>query len=316
MLKYNYKGGDNITLYDFIFKPMKKNIKLDRNKLFMYILFIIGTLNIIVASGIIIISELNNYRNYKDYEIMFIVIIMVSVIGIIIAALNLDKSKDTVIIEKNLIAKNLQQMEETVDLLRIQKHDMMNHLQVILMQINNNNTENAKKYILGLAEDINNVGMVFNTGNDYIDAILNFKNRKCIDSQIVLTACIDSIIEETTLEDTQLSSVFLNIIDNAIDELKNVKKEYKYIHVDTFYDDNNHHVICIKNNGNKIEDTEKIFEIGVSSKGESRGYGLYSIRQLLSKHRSKIYVVSDDEETEFIIEIPRYTAILDNVSNI
>lgn len=296
-------------------KPVKKNIKIHKNKLFMYILVMIGAVNIIIVSGIVVISKLNNYRTYESYEIALILIIMTSVISLIIMALNLDKSKDTALIEKNLMAINLQQMEETVDLLRIQKHDMMNHLQVILMQINNNHTENAKKYILGLAEEVNNVGMVFDTGNNYIDAILNFKNRKCTDFQIVLTACIDSLLEDTTLEDTQLSSVFLNIIDNAIDELKNTKQEYKYIHVDTFYDDDKH-IISIKNNGPRIKDTDKIFEMGVSSKGESRGYGLYSIRQLLSKHKSKIYVVSDSEETEFIIEIPRYISVLDKVSNI
>lgn len=42
----------------------------------------------------------------------------------------------------------------------------------------------------------------------------------------------------------------------------------------------------------------------MSSKGSNRGYGLFSIKQLLLKNKCNIYVLSDEEETEFIIEIP------------
>ncbi|MGL4912700.1 MAG: sensor histidine kinase [Romboutsia sp.] len=296
----------NIKLFNL---PIKKDIKIAKNKFIMYVLIFVGSANIFIISGLVAISKINNYRTYKDYEIGLITMVVISVISLIIVVLNLERSKDTVLIENNIMEANLKQMEETVDLLRIQRHDMMNHLQVILMQINNNNNENAKRYILALAENAKNTDIVFDTGNNYIDAILNFKNTKCTDSEIVLTACIDSLLEGTAFDDTQLSAIFLNIIDNAIDELKTSKEEYKYIHVDTFYQDNNH-IISIKNNGSKINDPEKIFEIGVSSKGENRGYGLYAIKQLLLKHKSKIYVMSDDDETEFIIEIPKQINIL------
>lgn len=212
----------------------KRKVKVDKGGLITHSLIILGSLNIIIVSIIVATSSVNNYRTYKNYELIFVMMIIASVISLIIIVINLEKRKDIALIEKNLVASNLKQMEETVDLLRIQRHDVMNHLQIILMQINNGKNEDARKYILGLAEDVKNIGIVFNTGNNYIDAILNFKNRKCIDSQIELTACIDSLLENTCLEDTQLSSIFLNIIDNAIDELRKCEVEYKYIHVDTF----------------------------------------------------------------------------------
>ena len=294
-----------------------RNKPVEKKKIIIYVLILVGIVNILIMIGLVVISNMNSYKLFSRYETLLILLVIFSVLcvtALIFIVLILDKNKDIVQLEKSLIANNLKQMEETIDLLRTQKHDYMNHLQVILMQISNNKNEDARRYILGLAEDVNNIGIVFNTGSNYIDAILNFKNRKCLDYHIQLTACIDSTLEKTNLDDTQLSSMFLNIIDNAIDELKKCKKEYKYIHVDTYIEDSKH-IISIKNNGSKINDINRIFDMGVSSKGENRGYGLYSIKQTLLKNKSNIYVISDEEETEFIIEIPierfRYEAVVD-----
>ncbi len=59
----------------------------------------------------------------------------------------IDRKRDITMIENNRISKNLEQMEKTVELLRIQKHDYMNHLQVILMQVSRGKNEDTKKYI-------------------------------------------------------------------------------------------------------------------------------------------------------------------------
>lgn len=300
---YKINAKKNINLLNV--SKVKKSI-VKKNKVLISVIIFLGTINVLIMMGLVVISNIDSYKLFSKYETILIILVIGSVLcvtSLIFVVLILEKNKEIMQIEKNLISNNLKQMEDTVDLLRTQKHDYMNHLQVILMQISSNKNEDAARYILGLAEDVKNIGIVFNTGNNYIDAILNFKNRKCLDHHIELTACIDSLLDNTHLDDTQLSSIFLNIIDNAIDELRKCTKEYKYIHVDT-YTDNNKHVISIKNNGSKIDDVNKIFEMGISSKGTNRGYGLYSIKQILIKNKSNIYVVSDEEETEFIIEIP------------
>lgn len=190
----------------------------------MYVLIFLSIVNLLIMSFMITIITTRN-ELYKKSELIVIFTMissLLSVICVIIAILFLNKCKKIFQIENNLIMKNLDQMKETIDLLRVQKHDYMNHLQVILMQITNGNTEAAKKYILGMAECSKNSIAIFNTGNNYIDAILNLKNTKCQEYNIDLTACVDSLLEDTNLDDTQLSSILLNIIDNAIDELSKI----------------------------------------------------------------------------------------------
>lgn len=298
----NYKKNINLLVK----KDKKSNEpNNDISKYIVYLLIFLSIVNLFIISYMVkIVSSGDELYNKSKLIVVFMIISsLLCVICLIVAILFLNKFKKIFQIENNLMMKNLDQMKETIDLLRLQKHDYMNHLQVILMQITNGNVEGARKYILGMAECSKNSVSVFNTGNNYIDAILNLKNTRCLEQNINLTACVDSLLEGTNLEDTQLSSILLNIIDNAIDELSKNNKSYKYIHLDT-YKENNKHNISIKNNGRMIDDTQKIFKIGFSSKGNNRGYGLYYIKQLLESNNCNIEVYSDEYETEFNIQIP------------
>ncbi|WP_373601524.1 sensor histidine kinase [Paraclostridium bifermentans] len=282
-----------------------KNIS-EKNKYLKHTILYISVL-IMTIAGILILFMTSADSIVYNFEGMLNIFIVISLVTILILLLftiiNYDKRKALDELEINLMEKNMKQMEDSVDALRVQRHDYMNHLQIILMQMSNGKVEDAKKYILGMADCDNNITKDFITGNHYIDAILNTKKVRAMKYNIDLTACIDSSLENIELSDSEISSVFLNIIDNAIDELKKSTKEYKYVHVDT-YKEEDYHYVSISNNGLKIENTKKIFEKGYSSKGENRGYGLYSIKELLESYQCTINVYSDDMETEFNIKIP------------
>lgn len=278
----------------------------EKNKYTQQVLLYVSIL-IMAIIGILILLLYSVSSMHYNTEIMVRVFVVLSLILILIAlifmVINYDKRKALNELEKSLMEKNLKQMEDSVDALRVQRHDYMNHLQIILMQVTSGKIEDARRYILSMADYDSNVSIDFVTGNHCIDAILNTKKLRASKYNIDLTACVDSLLEHVELTDSEISSILLNIIDNAIDELKYLNKEYKYVHVD-IYEDGNYHNICIKNNGSKIKDTKKIFEMAYSSKGENRGYGLYSIKNLLEAYKCYIDVESDDMETEFNIRVP------------
>lgn len=287
-------------------KQIYNNSKTYKNKKIENLIVYISTCIItLVGIFVFLIYENKNLKyNIQQFLIIFLLIgFILIIIGMLLILINYNRRKALDEIEKNLMQSNLKQMKDTIDALRMQKHDYMNHLQVILMQVSSGKSEDAKKYIIGLSECECNGLNCFCTGNSYMDAILNTKKRRALRYDIQLTACIDSLLEDIELSESEFSSIILNIIDNAIDELKKYDKEYKYIHVDIYKDDN-HHNISIKNNGNKIEDIKKIFELGYSSKGKNRGFGLYSIKKLLESNKCIIEVYSDDMETEFNIQVP------------
>ncbi|MBW4874461.1 MAG: Spo0B domain-containing protein, partial [Paeniclostridium sp.] len=250
--------------YKKFLKEIDNNSKLYRSKQVERLVFYISSF-IIIIIGIVVLLIYKN-RNLKfDTEQFLILFLTCSFILILIALMliliNYNKKRILNDMEINLIQNNLKQMEDTVDVLRLQRHDYMNHLQVILMQVTSGKNEDAKNYILGLSTDDTSGFNYFSTGNSCIDAVLNTKNRRALKYDIQLTSCIDSLLEEVELSDSELSAILLNIIDNAIDELKKSKDDYKYIHVDV-YKEEDYYNISIKNNGRKIEDLNKIFELG------------------------------------------------------
>lgn len=283
-----------------------KNIINYINKDIEYIVILVNIIIMIVISiGVVFVYSIQDTQYSKSYIIIgfFIFSLITLLITLIFFILLSNKKKVFTNLEKNLMERNLKQMEDSIDLLRMQRHDYMNHLQVILMQVSVGKIDDARKYILGLSNHETGDTIYYNTGNSYMDAILNTKKRRASRYNIELTACIDSLLEDVELSDSELSSVILNIVDNAIDELKKYDRDDKYIHVDIYRSDNEHS-ISVKNNGSKIQDIKKIFEMGYSSKGENRGYGLYSIRRLLESYNCTLEVYSDESETEFEIKVP------------
>lgn len=99
-----------------------------------------------------------------------------------------------------------------------------------------------------------------------------------------------------------LNQVFMNILVNACQAIDGEGT----ITITTSYA-NNALTISIKDTGRGIEDTQKIFEAGYTTKGSGvgTGLGLAISSKIIAKHRGKIQVKSEiDVGSEFIITIP------------
>lgn len=189
--------------------------------------------------------------------------------------------------------------------LRSQKHDYLKHLQVVYSLLNTGLGEDAKDYITNISNSFRSKTSRYGKVS-YLDAIASLKYEECLMKNISFDVYIQDFIDNLIIEPSDMSSVLLNIIDNAIDSLSTVSKDNKYIKL-FIYEDEFQYVISIKNNGPKIHNTDSIFLEGFSTKlGQDRGYGLYSVKNILDKYGYHIFASSDDFLTEFTILIPKY----------
>lgn len=106
----------------------------------------------------------------------------------------------------------------------------------------------------------------------------------------------------------QLNQVFLNIINNAIDALKESVNEPK-IYISTEILDNDKLIIKIADNGCGMTEVvkKKIFDPFFTTKpiGSATGLGMSISYQIIQKHSGKLQCISSPlEGTEFVIEIP------------
>ncbi|MCC0654058.1 GHKL domain-containing protein [Clostridioides sp. ES-S-0001-03] len=189
--------------------------------------------------------------------------------------------------------------------LRSQKHDYLKHLQVVYSLLNAGLDEDAKGYIMNISNNFKSKNSRYGKVS-YLDAIASLKYEECLEKNISFDVYIQDFMDNLEIEPNDMSSVLLNIIDNAIESLSAIKKEKKYIRLHA-YEDEFQYIVAIKNNGPKIHNVESIFLDGFSTKeGQDRGFGLYLVKNILDKYDYSILVNSDDFLTEFVILIPKY----------
>lgn len=208
---------------------------------------------------------------------------------------------------KGLVAINnkVEHKDSIIAKLRSQKHDYLKHLQIVYSLLNTGLSNDAREYITNISNSFRSKTSRYGKVS-YLDAIASLKYEECLVKNISFDVYIQDFIDNLIIEPNEISSVLLNIIDNAIDSLSTVSKDNKYIKL-FVYEDEFQYVISIKNNGPKIYNTEMIFTEGFSTKdGDNRGYGLYLVKNILDKYGYYIFVNSDDFVTEFTILIPKY----------
>lgn len=286
----------------------KENIKL----LFLVqVLVILAAMTYLSTTQMGIIDE--DYHNISGDKVFMTLLILSGFVGIASFYLFheivklIEKEKEYDIQHFELI-----QMQETNDLLRSQKHDFSNNLQVVWGLLSIGDSEKAKGYIskysdtLKLKED--EIAELSNISCTYLYTLFLNKSHKCNDMGVELSYAIEPDISLEDINPIDLVRVFGNLLDNAIYAVQGLDEENRYIAVDMYKEEDNY-IFEVANKGPEIplNMRNKIFEKGFTTKGDNgSGMGLYNVKQIISKYNAIISVENSEEiKTIFRIKQPK-----------
>jgi len=201
-------------------------------------------------------------------------------------------------------------MEEIIGIIRQEKHDYANHINVIqgLCTLNKPNTvERIKEYVLKISNSIHASFRYLDTGNDYLDGLLAIKYNYAIKNGIDFKIVINESFSSLKIREDELISIVSNIIDNAFEAVKSDSNvSNKEISITTSLEND---MFCIEvfDNGDGIpyEIKNKIFDKGFSTKTNangSHGYGLFITKELVEKNCGSIVLKSEPGKTQFILK--------------
>jgi signal transduction histidine kinase len=112
---------------------------------------------------------------------------------------------------------------------------------------------------------------------------------------------------EVKCNQVQISQIFINLINNAIDAVDGLEEKEKYVSIIVFKRENEL-VINIENGGPKISQvmTDKIFQPFFTSKpiGKGTGLGLSISKKLAQLHNGNLTLLSDTQKTTFQLTLP------------
>ena len=199
------------------------------------------------------------------------------------------------------------QLEDLNGTLRKQRHDFMNHLQVVFSLLELDDAGEAMKYVESVYGDIKRTGSVLKTAIPAVNALIAAKRQDCEAQGIALALHIGAPWQGLPVPGWEMCRVLGNLIDNAREALL-ADEATTDRRIDLTIDETpGAYTFRVANNGPAIPPQlhRSIFQLGFTTKSEGHGSGLSIVDEIVKDHGGQIRVESDDNVTEFIGTIPK-----------
>ncbi|WP_192929765.1 sensor histidine kinase [Alkaliphilus serpentinus] len=275
-----------------------------KNKAYILILLVLlQSIAIIFLTNNLIIQT---YAKSFVYQYPFVIVFLLNLLGVA-AIVNvlymfgfLKKEEESV--------RKLNHSKEVIEALRGQKHDFLNHLNVVAGMIKMDKSEKALDYIYDISGRTDETFMISRIENVEVAAILYRKCAIAENKGINIEIDISTNLKELRIDSIDLSRIFFNLLDNAIYELERAPIEDKLLTIEIKEDENNY-IIMIGNSYPVLSPHlyESIFLPGYTTKsGPDHGYGLDIVKKIVKKLNGEIIVEGYDSiGTLFTIFLPK-----------
>lgn len=188
-----------------------------------------------------------------------------------------------------------------LDTLRFFNHEFMNKLHIILGYLQTGQTQQAIEFIMNTS--LVSSQAIRETADcvrvSHLCALVIGKMMHASEHGILLTVSRDSSCREEDLlfPADDYATIIGNLLENAIEELSRSNPEVKEITL-SIYCRPDCSIITCEDTGSGISPQilPHIWEKGVSSKGDNRGFGLYLVHQLVHKYGGTIQLDTEAGE--------------------
>ncbi len=190
--------------------------------------------------------------------------------------------------------------KENLDVINQRYHDLKHQINLIRAETD---SEKREHFLEEIEKDIISYGVRTNTGNHVLDTILTSKSMVCAKLQITFTFVVDGKhLDFMNIVD--LTSLFGNAIDNAIESVKGIEDPEKKLIKLTVFAQNELLMIKFENyyeNDLKYEDG-----MLVTTKQETsyHGYGIKSIKSIAKKYGGVVNINPGNNWFTLYILIP------------
>jgi two-component system sensor histidine kinase AgrC len=242
----------------------------------------------------------------NPWVIALLLVMLAVVIVNSLAALRNRSSTLRSIYQLRMLEDTLSRLETLNSTLRAQRHDFLNHLQVVYSLMEMKEYTAAAEYIEKVYDNIQKVSRILRTSNAAVNALLQAKLLTCEDRGIEVGLNVTTQLKNLKIPSWEFCRVLGNLIDNAIYALRD-KEGVKSVKID-LYEDLKYYYFRISDNGVPIPEElhEKIFEAGFTTKGgEGEGMGLHISAGIMEKYGGCITLSREGEYKVFEGKVPR-----------
>ncbi|MDD3853928.1 MAG: Spo0B domain-containing protein [Syntrophomonadaceae bacterium] len=203
---------------------------------------------------------------------------------------------------------HIENLQEMMQVIKGQRHDFINHIQVIYGFLSIQEGDKAREYVKQLYQDVQISGDVLQLGIPALSAMLLVKMGAAEGKNISLNIEIETSLADLRVPSSDVVAVAGNLINNALEAVEDMDPENRTVKLGV-YTESGFHVIQVHNPGYIPEEIQnRIFEAGFSTResDRERGIGLPSVKYLVEKYQGRVTVNSHpDEGTCFTVYYPQ-----------
>lgn len=258
----------------------------------LLLLYVVG----LIAFGFYCETNLNRYQHpsaaLMSNTMYFVIFSVITLSLLLVQKLVFMQKQSRLMKAQRLHIDNLQEMMQVI---KGQRHDFINHVQVVYGLLNLNELDEARNYISRLYRDVQVSGDILHLDIPELSALLLVKKGAATGKGISLNIDIETSLASLRVSALDLVAVVGNLVNNAMEAVENMEPTDKGVKLHIFTEPGSY-VIQVHNSGTiPAEMQDRLFESGFSTKGNSdeRGIGLASVKYLVEKYNGKVVLASD-----------------------
>ncbi|MCL1843450.1 MAG: GHKL domain-containing protein [Defluviitaleaceae bacterium] len=311
-------GGDRLTYYFLVGVPLLSLLYADISGIFIVMVLTAAIVGIMVFGLEIYLMRYSSFENELFSFIgmivlyaLFFLLSRYSINALIIARNSAEKEAIKKQEEAQFMADYTKTLESGYREMRKFRHDHLNLLHGFAGFIDGDNKEGIKEYLkknLVVAENSlkvldKNVEVLQPINIPELKGLLAVKFAQAQSGGIEVGIDIPQPIEDIPLERTDLCRIAGILIENATEELLgSTECERKLLEFGIMYNEGNILIVCA-NSCKTPPPIEKIFSENYSTKGESRGLGLYNVKRICEKSGNAWVSAHTEDEDKFTVTV-------------
>lgn len=211
--------------------------------------------------------------------------------------------------QKTLEIQNfyIEHLRELVRAIRMQRHDFVNHMQVVYALMKTGKCDKAIDYIADLSHEIQITGEILSVDIPELSALLLAKMDLARKKEINFLIIVESNLQGLDIKPLDLIMVVANLLDNAFEAVESLPMESRSVILKIAENDEYYYLQTINPGYISDELKDKIFDMGYSTKeGPDRGTGLAAVKNVVEKNSGKINLKSSrDQGIMFTVCFPK-----------
>jgi sensor histidine kinase YesM len=188
-------------------------------------------------------------------------------------------------------------LEKKNETMQIMIHDYKNHMMTIEAM---SDSSKVNEYIENMLGEISKYSQMGKTKNKILDVILSKYTEICADKQIEFEVNIMSD-NLSFISDTDISSLFNNILDNAVESAENSTD--KLINLQISNSLNSYHKIVAINSCDNQPNSKNGKLISTKNNKDIHGFGTKSIEKIVNNYNGEAQWKYDDIKNQFELMI-------------